>query len=89
MKSARPLMTTNAAESITNGTIKLDVGVLTDPSGITIGWNATLTGKKVVAVPLSGAETVAGLVRPASAGSAAERGLRMPGLLRRRGRSSR
>src|SRR5262249_57830565 len=37
-------LTLSAAESITNGTIRLDGGTLTDSSGVTIGSGATLTG---------------------------------------------
>src|SRR5205807_228515 len=37
-------LTINAAESITNGTIRLDGGTLTDAPGVTIGSGATLTG---------------------------------------------
>ena len=37
-------LTIGAAESITNGTIKLDGGSLTDTAGLTIGAGASLTG---------------------------------------------
>ncbi len=48
-------LTINAAESITNGTIRLDGGSLTDALGLTIGSGATLTGSGT-----AGAITVAG-----------------------------
>lgn len=41
-------LTINAAESITNGTIRLDGGSLTDSSGLTIGSGGTLIGSGTV-----------------------------------------
>ena len=41
-------LTISAAESITNGTIKLDGGNLTDTFGLTIGSGATLTGQGII-----------------------------------------
>jgi hypothetical protein len=51
-------LTINAAENITNGTIKLSGGTLNDASGITIGSGATLSGQGTVTAPLSGSGTV-------------------------------
>jgi large repetitive protein len=54
-------LTISAAESITNGTIKLDGGtaLLTDASGLTIGAGATLTGAgKVTANIATGTGTI-------------------------------
>jgi hypothetical protein len=51
-------LTISAAENITNGTIKLDGGTLTDASAVTIGNGATLTGKGKAATAISGAGTV-------------------------------
>ena len=48
-------LTIGVAESITNGTIKLDGGTLNDASGVTIGAGGTLTGTGTV-----GAITVTG-----------------------------
>jgi autotransporter passenger strand-loop-strand repeat protein len=47
-------LTIGAAESITNGTIQLDGGSLTDTAGITVSSGAMLTGKGVVNSPLTG-----------------------------------
>ena len=46
-------LTISAAESITNGTIKLAGGTLTDGSGLTIGTGATLTGSGTVAANIA------------------------------------
>ena len=46
-------LTIGAAESITNGTIQLSGGTLTDASGLTIGSGATLTGFGTVAANIA------------------------------------
>ena len=52
-------LTIGAAESITNGTIQLSGGTLTDASGLTIGSGATLTGSGTVAANIAaGAGTI-------------------------------
>ncbi|MSP02778.1 MAG: hypothetical protein EXR07_17285 [Acetobacteraceae bacterium] len=52
-------LTIGAAESITNGTIKLAAGaVLTDAAGISVGAGASLTGAGSVNAALSGSGTV-------------------------------
>jgi large repetitive protein len=47
-------LTINALESITNGSIAMRGGTLTDSAGVTIGNAATLNGFGAVAAPLSG-----------------------------------
>ena len=52
---ATAVLTISAAESITNGTIQLDGGTLTDASGVTIGSGARLSGSGTAgAITLSG-----------------------------------
>ncbi|MGH9548015.1 MAG: DUF4347 domain-containing protein, partial [Terriglobales bacterium] len=51
-------LTINASESVTSGHIQLDGGSLTDPSGMTLGGGATLSGKGTVSAPLSGGGTI-------------------------------
>ena len=51
-------LTIAVAESLTNGTIKLDGGSLSDASGLTVGAGANLTGQGTVNAALSGAGTV-------------------------------
>ena len=51
-------LTITGAEKVTNGTIKLDGGTLTDSSGVTIGSGATFTGFGTVVSTLAGSGTV-------------------------------
>ncbi|WGD54678.1 Ig-like domain-containing protein [Bradyrhizobium sp. CB1650] len=51
-------LTLTAAESITDGKIKLDGGTLTDASGLTIDSGASLVGKGTVAAPVNGTGTI-------------------------------
>src|SRR5439155_882332 len=46
-------LTITAAESITNGTIRLEGGTLSDASGLTVGSGATLTGSGTVAANIA------------------------------------
>jgi hypothetical protein len=51
-------LTINAAESITNGTISLAGGTLTDSSGLTIGAGANLAGSGLISAPVNGSGTI-------------------------------
>ncbi|MCI4678011.1 Hint domain-containing protein [Rhodoblastus acidophilus] len=51
-------LTLSAAESVTNGAIRIDGGTLTDMSGLTIGAGASLTGTGTVNGPITGAGTI-------------------------------
>jgi hypothetical protein len=51
-------LTLGIGESITNGTIKLDGGSLTDTTGFTIGAGAKLIGTGTVTGPISGSGTI-------------------------------
>ena len=56
--SAGNLTINGGAESITNGTIKLDGGSLTDSTGLSIGSGGTLTGRGIVVGAISGGGTI-------------------------------
>ena len=51
-------LTLTQLESMTNGTIQLDGGTLTDAAGVSVGKGAKLLGKGVVVGPISGGGTI-------------------------------
>ncbi|HXA24531.1 MAG TPA: Hint domain-containing protein, partial [Acetobacteraceae bacterium] len=55
---AASTLTLTQLESMTNGTIKLDGGTLTDAAGVSVGKGAKLLGKGVVVGPISGGGTI-------------------------------